>query len=284
MASYLNPWMFNGEPFESSSIGDSAGFVYCITHRDTGKKYIGRKYFWSKSKESDWKSYYGSSKELQDDIEKFGKEAFERTILSIHKTRGSVNYCEIEEQILRRVIHDESYYNRAINGKYFNVDLDNVEYDKRAHTEKWKEIHSKFMKAYMKETIWINNGKRNRRHPKDYPIPSGWVSGQHFSEERKKSVSKKIKRAWKEGKFDARPKPAPLSEETKSKIRDANLGPKNPRYGKPNSAYQKKKLRDSVVGTVWINKDGKNKRVKKESLESFLSNGWNVGNLQVHSR
>ena len=70
---YENPWIYNGKPFLSEDIGEHYGFVYCITNVLTGRRYIGRKYFWSLRKprgksrrvksESDWKKYYGSSDE-----------------------------------------------------------------------------------------------------------------------------------------------------------------------------------------------------------------------------
>ena len=54
----------------SDDIGDFFGFVYRITNLQSGKQYIGRKYFWQKRKprgggrkvtsESDWKKYYGA--------------------------------------------------------------------------------------------------------------------------------------------------------------------------------------------------------------------------------
>ena len=44
---YENPWIFKGSPFLSKDIDDMYGFVYCITNVVTGRKYIGRKYFWS---------------------------------------------------------------------------------------------------------------------------------------------------------------------------------------------------------------------------------------------
>ena len=44
---YENPWIFKGSPFLSKDINDLYGFVYCITNVVTGRKYIGRKYFWS---------------------------------------------------------------------------------------------------------------------------------------------------------------------------------------------------------------------------------------------
>ena len=75
---YENPWYYKGTAFTSDDIGDFFGYVYCITNKTTGKKYIGRKYFVQKRKpkggkrrvtsESDWKKYYGSSPELKADI------------------------------------------------------------------------------------------------------------------------------------------------------------------------------------------------------------------------
>ena len=44
---YENPWLYEGEPFTTDDIGEFFGFVYRITNLQSGKKYIGRKYFWS---------------------------------------------------------------------------------------------------------------------------------------------------------------------------------------------------------------------------------------------
>lgn len=122
-----NEWTFNGQPFTSDQIGKAEGFVYRITNLKTGKKYIGRKYFWSirktkgKSrrvrKESDWKDYFGSSKEMALTLEQYGPENFTREILSIHKTRGDCNYSEIKTQFLMNVLEDDDYINDAI-GKF----------------------------------------------------------------------------------------------------------------------------------------------------------------------
>ena len=65
-ADYENPWIFEGHPFLSEDINDYFGFVYRITNLQSGRQYIGRKYFWQHRKprgggrrvksESDWKN------------------------------------------------------------------------------------------------------------------------------------------------------------------------------------------------------------------------------------
>lgn len=127
MASYENPWTFDGKEFDSEDIGNSYGFVYLIS-TPTGQKYIGRKYFWSirKSKgksrrqrsESDWKSYYGSSEVLKEQIKKSDKSLFKREIISLHSTKGRVNYEEVREQFANEVLENDEFINDNINGKW----------------------------------------------------------------------------------------------------------------------------------------------------------------------
>ena len=136
--SYENPWLYNGEIFESDHIQDNFGFVYHIHCDKTGRSYIGRKYFWSfrtprgKSRkvksESDWKTYYGSCPELKDDFKLWGKNAFRRTILSLHKTKGQCNYEETRQLFLNGVLTEAldngepKYYNSNVLGRYYRKD------------------------------------------------------------------------------------------------------------------------------------------------------------------
>ena len=136
--SYENPWRFNGEVFESSDIQDYFGFVYLIQNNFNGRKYIGRKYLWSfrtpKGKkrkvksESNWKEYYGSCPELKEDIDKFGRENFSRTILSLHKTKGKTNFEETRQLFIHNVLTESldngepAFYNGNILNRYFRKD------------------------------------------------------------------------------------------------------------------------------------------------------------------
>ena len=135
---YENPWIYNGETFTSSDIGDYFGFVYLITNKCNSRRYIGRKYFWSFRKpkgkkrkvksESDWKKYYGSCPELKEEIIKFGRENFSRTILSLHSTSGKTNFEETRQLFLNGVLTEAlddgtpAYYNSNILSRYFRKD------------------------------------------------------------------------------------------------------------------------------------------------------------------
>ena len=136
--SYTNPWLYNGKPFESDDIQDYFGFVYLIECPATNRRYIGRKYFWSfrtpkgKSRkvksESDWKKYYGSCPELKEDVDKFGRESFSRTIISLHKTKGKTNFEETRQLFKNNVLTESLdsgipvWYNSNILNRYFRKD------------------------------------------------------------------------------------------------------------------------------------------------------------------
>jgi len=133
---YENPWVYKNTTFTSDDIGDFFGFVYRITNLQSGKQYIGRKYFYQFRKprgksrkvksESDWKKYYGSSDELNTDRKSIGNECFKREIISLHTTKGWVNYEETRQLFLNNVLSEnENYYNSNILGRYMRKDYYN---------------------------------------------------------------------------------------------------------------------------------------------------------------
>jgi hypothetical protein len=118
-------WLYNSSPFEE--IPETAyGYVYLITNTVTGRKYIGKKLFWfrktkvlkGKKKrikvESDWRDYWSSSDEVKKDVDALGTDKFIREILHICPNKGSCNYLEAREQMDRRVLETEDYYNGQI--------------------------------------------------------------------------------------------------------------------------------------------------------------------------
>ena len=44
---------------------------------------------------------------------------YKRIILSLHTTKGDVNYEEIKQQFQRNVLERDDYYNDNINGKWY---------------------------------------------------------------------------------------------------------------------------------------------------------------------
>ena len=117
-------WLYNDVPFED--IADYVGFVYLITNLQNGRKYIGKKnFYFSKTRtikgkkkrskvESDWKSYFGSNKELLEDVEKLGQENFKREIIKLCKSKGEFGYYEAKYQFENNVLESNEYYNTWI--------------------------------------------------------------------------------------------------------------------------------------------------------------------------
>jgi len=116
------------------------GFIYLIENTINGRLYVGKKQYWAATgnfrnrsshistdkwrpeqwKPSDWNYYTGSSRELNADIKKFGKDKFRFIILSQHSTKGDLHYEEIKEQAVRNVLAEKLtedvylYYNKSI--------------------------------------------------------------------------------------------------------------------------------------------------------------------------
>ena len=66
-------------------------------------------------KESDWKTYWGSSDQLKADVEELGENKFTREILQYCTTKNVMNYIEAELQFKYQVLLSKDYYNKIIN-------------------------------------------------------------------------------------------------------------------------------------------------------------------------
>lgn len=123
-------WSHKGDEFTSEMIGDYVGFVYIITNLQNDKMYVGKKLFKStrklpplkgktrkrtKTVESDWKMYFGSSEEVKALLNDHGPDIFKREILHLCNGKGELSYMELLEQVDRRVLLDDRYYNGIIN-------------------------------------------------------------------------------------------------------------------------------------------------------------------------
>ena len=127
------------------------GFVYRVIHEPTGKIYIGKKVlqfnrkakltkrdlalyegqsgrkpsFKRVVKESDWKTYYGSHKEILALIKDGKEDDFKREILTCVTTKKLLTYEETKALFLYEVlIKPDEYFNDNILGKFFRKDFD----------------------------------------------------------------------------------------------------------------------------------------------------------------
>jgi hypothetical protein len=110
-------WCFCEElPFTTAS-----GFVYLIRNKTNGMMYIGKKNFrgagkLNKGKQSNWETYTGSSKQVNEDIKKLGKENFEFYIIEYYNNKGSVSYAEAWSQHYAEIpTNNDKFYNRFID-------------------------------------------------------------------------------------------------------------------------------------------------------------------------
>ena len=125
-------WKYkNKEIIDEDIPKKTIGFIYIIINKINGKKYLGKKLLTKAAyktvnkvkkkirKESDWKEYYSSSDILLDDIEKIGKENFERIILYFCINKTELNFLEEELQYRFKVLRNENWYNSNIRSRFF---------------------------------------------------------------------------------------------------------------------------------------------------------------------
>ena len=127
-------WLYNNEIVEKLP-DECVGFVYLITNKANSRMYVGKKLAkFSKTTyktitqkngikkkkkirskiDSDWQEYFGSSFELNKDIESLGKDNFVREILFFCKSKAECSYVEAREQFARKVLESDDYYNGQI--------------------------------------------------------------------------------------------------------------------------------------------------------------------------
>lgn len=128
-------WYYQNNPVEELP-EDCVGFVYLITNKATSRMYVGKKlakfskttYKIIKQKngtkkkkkirskiDSDWLEYYGSSIELNKDVELLGRDTFTREILFFCKSKAECSYIEAREQFARKVLESDEFYNGQIS-------------------------------------------------------------------------------------------------------------------------------------------------------------------------
>lgn len=131
-------WNKDGQIVSDKSPPSRAwGFVYMITYTN-GKKYVGKKQFWSVTKkafgkkklaeladkrakkyemvtkENDWRKYEGSSKETK------GFIIQSKAILEVCPDKINLTYCEVKWMMKLDVLVDEGFVNSNVLGKFYS--------------------------------------------------------------------------------------------------------------------------------------------------------------------
>lgn len=144
-------WFYQNK--EVTSIEDmpegTFGFIYKVTHTPTNKSYIGKKVLYHNqkkkltkkelaeqtgpgrkpstkvvTKESDWKTYYGSAKPIIELVKSGEKDNFSREILMYINNKKLLSYYETKHLFINNVLETpDLWFNDNIAGKYFTRDF-----------------------------------------------------------------------------------------------------------------------------------------------------------------
>lgn len=136
-------WYHQNKPYDTIHDPELFGFIYLITHIPTGKRYLGRKQFYSSRtlkkgkkelaamtdkrgskkkkvvKESDWRTYQSSNEFLK--MEPSGN--LEKQIIHFCATEKQMSYYETKLLFQHEVLESDLWLNSNISGKFFRRDL-----------------------------------------------------------------------------------------------------------------------------------------------------------------
>lgn len=110
-------WSFT----EQLDYENAFGFVYLIVNKKTKQKYLGKKIFRGNGKsnrgrQSNWRTYTSSSKDVNALIEELGIDAFDFYIVEQYYTRGGLSWAETWSQCHVEVpTNNHIWYNRFID-------------------------------------------------------------------------------------------------------------------------------------------------------------------------
>ena len=188
----LTPWIYRNKEITEINLSKHLSFVYELYYEKTNKLYIGYKATMhrkgDKMVESDWATYTGSNKSLNEDIKKYGAKYLRRKILRLCESRNHGKYFECKIQLERDVILNNSYYNRYISFKMNSIGLTDLCYDDNPrHSEETKKKISNTRKEKgqsdkQKEALKkVNERQKGKNHP---------MYGKKHSKETKEKWSK----------------------------------------------------------------------------------------------
>jgi len=188
-------WRYNENEFIEAPKGIE-GFVYLITNLTNDRKYVGKKSFWTrrkdkktgrrKTKESDWKKYFGSCDELNEDVKLLGEDKFLREILYLCPHKKSMSYYETMEQFKRDVLMTDDYYNTNIEGRFFVSERAGI-YEVVMRNDKFCDMRSEKMKDKSYNPMY--KPEVREKFSKLYKGEGNPMYGKKLTEEHKKALT-----------------------------------------------------------------------------------------------
>jgi hypothetical protein len=151
----MDNWLYNNKRIKSLEDFPEGtyGFIYITIHEPSGKSYLGKKAlhhnfkkkltkkelaeqtgrgrkstFTLTSKESDWKTYYGSAKPILELLKQGKQKDFVRKILYLAPNKKLLTYYECKYLFQLGVLEKpEEWINDNILGKFYSKDFVSVD-------------------------------------------------------------------------------------------------------------------------------------------------------------
>lgn len=206
------------------------GIIYLIINLKHLKENIKPLfYIGSTHKIEKFDQYFGSSKYLNEDIKKYGLDSFQKIILLNKKINSITELQELENNFQRD-------YN-AVKSKLF--------YNQSYSIGPWHCLDG----TGSKNTIWINDGKKNKRiNENNIHLYPNWSKGRTNPNYMKNRIYI-----------------------NNGKITKAINSDELHLY----SNWNKGKLKGNQQNKIWINKNGKRKMIYPKNISNYSD--WNVG-------
>jgi hypothetical protein len=188
--------------------------------------------------------YLGSGKRLRKSIKKYGKENFKLEILEFQPNKNLLKDRE-RELITEELLNDKMCMNMCFGGGGGFISLEGAKKGRKFADNVLKEKYGEDFKKIISNNFWSE-------------LKSNPELFSQFKE--------KIRNSRKSSSFDFGSifRGKKHTDETKKLI------------GQKNSINQKGE-KNSQFGTYWVTKNGINKKIKKETLNDYISEGWVKG-------
>lgn len=219
-------------------------YTYYLYHIPTGFKYYGVKFGKRANPNLFWVpgGYYSSSTKVKELIDQYGVESFKGSVRKIfNSAEDAIKY---EYRFLRKInaVRKEDWLNQAaVSDKFYCIPSSEA-----------RQITSDRMKERMK--IFKPTVESNLKRSKT-------LTGRIITDETRKKMSEVQKNRS-------------IEDETirREKIRQHALGRHQPEK-------VKKELSNIVSNTRWVNNGTIQKKVHKDELATYISDGWNNGRI-----